>query len=540
MATTTTKNKASTPKTTVKTKPTVNYTFNPQKESASQYNARVAKERGDSSSELKSMQKATDTAYKAKGLDYTSTIDSSKLKQNEPWVAPTPVTPTDVGNLAGAGNAGVATGMSDYKLNPQTGMFDPMKLDPSGALKYAMDNQPKQPNTEEMYYKSKEYKNLTRAQQEVNNGVAQLNQITAQRDAQVLGLEGTGRGQTTGFIGGEQARINREAAIAALPIQAQVAAAQGNLEFAQKQLDTVMTLRMQDAQNEYKYQTDKLNTIVSFLDKAETRKYNERQTQLGQEFQMKMEGIKFDHDKQLKQLTDSYGVPSVGDGQYSGIVQTILGSGKFTNQQARAISNAINNGEDPVTVIRNNAKGLLSSTQADKITNLEIAQKALRDIDTNLKQFYANGGSTNIFSGTYEKVINKLGEVNNPNLVELATQIQSNLQVYRNAVSGTAYSEQEGADIATIFPGINKTQGLNQAIISGRMKSFDSTIDAAYSSVLGSAYNSLVKETSSQQTVEDTTPEGIFNTTVFGTANSTSNTNSGRGILSSIWDWLTN
>lgn len=176
-------------------------------------------------------------------------------------------------------------------------------------------------------------------------------------------------------------------------------------------------------------------------------------------------------------------------------LQVILGSGKFTKDQKNAVINAINNGEDPVTVIKNQAKNLMG-TEAGKVTNYEIAQQAMSDIDSALDQYYANGGSTNIFSGSFEKTLNKLGEVDDPELVELATQIASSLQVYRNAVSGTAYSVQEGKEIANVFPGINKSQGLNDAIISGRMKAFDSTINGAYRTVLGSSYDELTKEES--------------------------------------------
>jgi hypothetical protein len=159
-------------------------------------------------------------------------------------------------------------------------------------------------------------------------------------------------------------------------------------------------------------------------------------------------------------------------------------------------------------VIKNQAKNISGQTQASKIDNFEIAKNAIIDLDSQLKQFYANGGKTNIFSGNYEKTINNLGSLNDPKLVSLATQIAASLQIYRNAVSGTAYSEQEGKDIASIFPGINKTQGLNNAIIKGRMAAFDSVIDGAYRNVLGNSYDTLKKlETnnqSSQQTQSST------------------------------------
>lgn len=177
--------------------------------------------------------------------------------------------------------------------------------------------------------------------------------------------------------------------------------------------------------------------------------------------------------------------------QYATALQTILGSGKFTKDQTQSIINAINNGDDPVTVIKNQAKALLPATEASNLTKYEVAKQSMEDLQNALNEYYANGGKTNILSGNFEKVLNKLGTVNDPKLVEIATEIASNLQQYRNAVSGTAYSIQEGQEISSVFPGIDKTQGLNEAILAGRLNAFDSTIDNTYETVLGKAYDQL-------------------------------------------------
>lgn len=196
----------------------------------------------------------------------------------------------------------------------------------------------------------------------------------------------------------------------------------------------------------------------------------------------------------LKADAKAAGVPEITNtnaAPYAPALKVILGSANFTVQQKQSLVQAVNSGQDPAAVIKNQAKNVMGETNASTVTKYETAQSSLKDIQQNLKDFYALGGKTNVFSGNYEKVINKLGSVNDPKLVDLATQIQANLQVYRNAVSGTAYSAQEGADIASIFPGINKTEGLNNAILTGRMKAFDSTIDGAYKSVLGSTYDAV-------------------------------------------------
>ena len=184
---------------------------------------------------------------------------------------------------------------------------------------------------------------------------------------------------------------------------------------------------------------------------------------------------------------------------YQNAIDIIVGSGKFTKAQEKAVINSINNGEDPFVVVKNQAKNLLGQTGDTKLTSYEVAKEQLERVEDSLATYYAKGGKTNIFSGNYEKTINKLGEVKDPELVEIATEIAASLQIYRNAVSGTAYSVQEGQDIAKIFPGINKTEGLNEAILNGRMRAFDSTIDSTYESVLGGTYYDLKAADMSQK-----------------------------------------
>ncbi len=190
----------------------------------------------------------------------------------------------------------------------------------------------------------------------------------------------------------------------------------------------------------------------------------------------------------------------VAGNEYTGILKTILASGKFTGPQAKMIAAGIVGGDDPLTVVKNQAKDIMTSTAATQLQARENAQTSMKYLQDDLKAFYDAGGGnssgwfggkTNLFTGNLEKVINNLGEVKDPKLVGLATKIQGALQVYRNAISGTAYSAQEGKDINSIFPGINKSQGLNDAIIKARIEQFNDDIDGAYKSVLGSAYEKL-------------------------------------------------
>lgn len=178
-------------------------------------------------------------------------------------------------------------------------------------------------------------------------------------------------------------------------------------------------------------------------------------------------------------------------GKYAGALSVILGSDKFTKEQKAAVTNAINNGQDPFAVIKNQAKNIMGQTEATALGKYEVIKAQQEDLQSLLSDYYANGGKTNIFKGNFEKTLNNLGEVSDPKLVELATNIAGSLQAYRNAISGTAYSAQEGKDIASIFPGINKSEGLNTAILKGRLNFIDKTIDEGYRKVLGSSYDSI-------------------------------------------------
>lgn len=180
-------------------------------------------------------------------------------------------------------------------------------------------------------------------------------------------------------------------------------------------------------------------------------------------------------------------------------LQVILGSGKFTKDQKADVVAAINGGADPFTVVKNQAKNIMSGANQTKLEAAETARDAFDTLAQSIQEFYDKGGKTSYVSGNFEKMANRFGSVNDPALVDLAVQIQGNIQSYRNAISGTAYSEQEGRDIASIFPGINKSEGLNSAITNGRKKLFDQTIDATYRSTLGSSYDELKNQVAEKE-----------------------------------------
>lgn len=470
-------------------------------------------------------------------------------------------------------------------------------------IKSLLDLQDNRETSAESYAKAQRETGILQKQQLVSDLTGELNGIVAKGQAAQLSLTGQGRGIPEAIIGGQQAQIGRETAIAALPVQAQLSAAQGNLEMAEQNLNTLFKIYSDDADRAYTNKKEIFKAVYDFgdakdkraldkLDKQEDRNYqatkdlikskeaiaieaakngasastlskianatdfasaissagsslvtssneitdiNGRKALVNKKTGAvkyldgsgtditirKVNGTPVDGYKLIagddpyfiaqKYGTDMTGLkalnPSISDWNNIQIgttinvpsksvgvnqaLQTILGSAKFTKDQKADLINAINNGQDPLTVIKNQAKNIMGQTLATDLDKAEIAKQQLENIDKSLKTYYANGGSTSIFSGNYEKTLNKLGSTTDPKLVGIVTEIALAMQAYRLAVTGTAASVQEDARIDNVFPGITNGEVLNNARTQATIRSFDTKIDAAYRNTLGSAYDDL-------------------------------------------------
>lgn len=144
------------------------------------------------------------------------------------------------------------------------------------------------PNSADSYERAQRETQILQRQQEVSDLQGQLNGIVARGEAQQIAQVGQGRGIPEAIIGGIQAQIGRETAIASLPVAAQLAAAQGNLEMANENLDTLFKIYSDDARNEYEYKREVKKAVYDFasakekrelekMDKLEERAYQETQ-----------------------------------------------------------------------------------------------------------------------------------------------------------------------------------------------------------------------------------------------------------------------
>jgi hypothetical protein len=173
-----------------------------------------------------------------------------------------------------------------------------------------------------------------------------------------------------------------------------------------------------------------------------------------------------------------------------------LGSVSATNTFNEQLKNYVDNGNytNAFEYITTQAKQSADSDTRQAINSAESAISALVSIQQWLDAFQAAWGNTWIFAGTAEQVANKIWKTTNPELKKLATQINVAIQKYRQAISWAAFSEQEAAEYAAIFPSTKNSKALNTALIEWTLDTMLQNLNSSYASILGTdTYTSLLQ-----------------------------------------------
>lgn len=247
-------------------------------------------------------------------------ITADSLRKNGKIELPPVPGAQNVGNMVTANNAGLANPM--YNITADTkgtlSVQSPSQTTGTSAdttgfdsifKSYLSQSQDIEPvSSADIYAKEYKAQKVAQKQQEVSNYASQLNTIVANRDANLLRVEGQGRGIPEAIIGGQQAQINKEAAIAALPVQAQLAAAQDNLALATQHLNTMVQLKTQDAQARYQYKTKLLDSVYQFATAQEQRRLDALKVQEDRKYQETQDFIKTQNAALTNAL--SQGAPS--------------------------------------------------------------------------------------------------------------------------------------------------------------------------------------------------------------------------------------
>jgi hypothetical protein len=232
-----------------------------------------------------------------------------------------PIPLTSLGQTSGAfpqpqpdntNYAGIMSGIQGGLTTQQTEAEQKRQADTdmiNQAVKqyFGSDNQQ---SSADLYSQMRGETGISEKEQRVNDLTAQLNQIVAESQAGQLGQEG--RLASMGAISGAQRDIERQAAIRALPIQAQLAAAQGNLQTAQSNLETLFKLKSEDAERKYNRESEIRKFVYQFATDKEKRELDAQQREEDRVFEMEMTKYKNDLAQETARLTASLKPASSG------------------------------------------------------------------------------------------------------------------------------------------------------------------------------------------------------------------------------------
>lgn len=355
----------------------------------------------------------------------SSVITANSVKPAAPVVIPQKPIPSNIPDISAInqGLAGGTTGITTDTSGKFTVTAPTAGTDKYGGLtslfdSYLKESQAIEPvSNEDIYNKQYKASQIEQKQQSVNDYTSQLNTIVANRDANVLKVEGQGRGITDVIIGGQQAQINKEAAIQALPVQAQLAAAQGNLETAQTHLETMFKLKSADATAKFNYKTKLLDSVYSFATGIEQKKLDDLKVQEDRKYTEQQSFIKAQQSalsnalgqgapasiyNAIKNATDLNGV-TLAAGIYNGDVL-----GRQVQQAQLASANRANQpgvAKRDTQVVGNQ---LIDLQTGEVISNVNNGGGTLNGKAQNVTQASANGYADRIAQAN--SLINNVGK----------------------------------------------------------------------------------------------------------------------------------
>lgn len=238
------------------------------------------------------------------------TINSSSITPTSTVNFPTPPTPSNLGTQTMTN----ITGMAQGALNGVQTAQDIAATAQTDFEKY-LKGFTQAPSAEDIYAKTERQVGLQQKQEAVNMYAGQLQAISAKAQADKLSLEGQGRGVTDVIIGGQQAQIDREAAIQSLPISALLSAAQGDLQAAQDHLDTLFRLRLEDAQNKVDYKNKVNEAVYGFATAKQKAALDRMSLQDERNFTMTRDNLNYQRDLALKAMANGQSSLAVSIGR---------------------------------------------------------------------------------------------------------------------------------------------------------------------------------------------------------------------------------
>jgi len=143
------------------------------------------------------------------------------------------------------------------------------------------------------------------------------------------------------------------------------------------------------------------------------------------------------------------------------------------------------NTEELKTVITNAVLESTPATIRERVQGRMETVSALQAIRNDLTDLQKRGVPTGWLTGTVEDLTRKLGTTGNPEYVALGNRIGIALANYRRSMTGAAWTESEGKEYLTRFPGYQNDPSVNMAQIGGLLDAFNISNRSFWSTKLG-------------------------------------------------------
>jgi hypothetical protein len=331
------------------------------------------------------------------------------------------------------------------KITPTTGE---MTVGEKMAQDYGFE---KAPSLTDEYYDSPAYKAQQRMAEQMNNTQNQINAVTTRLNLDLQNLRGVGarEGVTEAVYGQQSSQIIREGNNLLLPLQAQLAADQGNLKLATDTLDTWAKLRQADIDNEYSYKkqiatwlrenaTAEQKAKVDAAEKIADRQHDVDMANLNYDLSVKKDSITGTSNSLLSDPAQLVAYAQ----QYAstGMIPTGLPKGSFGAVSAYAKELPKSQGQilDKATGVTPDKLGAAGDAYGALYSAIELS-KQLKELDKKRV-----GG---VVSGTLGKVF---GSADQQRYVDLRSQI---VDLLSRARSGAALTESEEKRYGNMLPG---------------------------------------------------------------------------------------
>jgi len=162
-----------------------------------------------------------------------------------------------------------------------------------------------------------------------------------------------------------------------------------------------------------------------------------------------------------------------------------------------------------VVPVQETLKALVESSigaeESAKLNGRTAMLTSIRDLSSQINEYVEAGGTTNIFRGGYEKMLNKLGTTSDPRLAEIEARIHNSITTYTVAQSGAQFSERELRIYESLFPSTSNVFELNSSKISALERELSLRQNTFYRNKIGPGnYDILFGGIGSSQTGSQT------------------------------------